>query len=361
MPKQWDDTRKRVKNHELANKINLKLQKWMIKAENYYIDRQLKDEPCTALDIKNCLLGAHHTDFIQYAHDFVEKNSRAQATLRQRRVLVAYLRAYSPALSTAQVNFEFVDKFEAFMVAQRNQKTGRRLSTNYIASMLAVLRTITKQAYRAGVISVDPFFGFRIKRTKKKKSTLTVPEIESLRFLDVSDRGGRIVIGRDAFCFASYTGLRYSDLFTGRNPEQGLRVKHIVLSDKGMRLQKWLFKKREESPTFIDIPLDLLFDGRPREIIRPYLVGKSPEAPVFGPLDNGSYNLHVAYMLKKAGIDKDITAHQARDSFATNVDLPIEMIRQLLGHSSVTTTEIYKPRIDLDLIDQALAAKRYKS
>lgn len=56
-----------------------------------------------------------------------------------------------------------------------------------------------------------------------------------------------------------------------------------------------------------------------------------------------------------AGIEKTITHHIARHTFATvalNNDIPLEVVQKLLGHSSVKTTQIYAKLLDKTVFEQ---------
>ena len=60
-------------------------------------------------------------------------------------------------------------------------------------------------------------------------------------------------------------------------------------------------------------------------------------------------NRHLKEIMKKAEIDKKITFHSARHTFAIhglNSDIPMELVGDLLGHTDIKTTKIYAKYTD---------------
>lgn len=136
---------------------------------------------------------------------------------------------------------------------------------------------------------------------------------------------------RDIFVFSCYTGLSFTDV-------RSLTDNNIV---RGIDGEYWIFTKREKTDQPIKIPLlDKAF-----KIIKKYdndFENKSGILPVY---TNQRLNVYLKEITALLAIKKNITFHSARHTFATTVTLsngvPIETVSKLLGHSKLSTTQVY--------------------
>ena len=142
---------------------------------------------------------------------------------------------------------------------------------------------------------------------------------------------------RDLFIFSVYTGLRYQDA-------QDLEMKHIVKYDSGKQFIKM---KQHKTGEIVNIPLlqpalDIIerYDNKERKI-----TGK-----VLPRLSNQKLNVNLKEITKLVGIQKNVTHHVARHTFATTIlrdnDIPLEIISNLLGHTNIKQTKIYAKNSD---------------
>ena len=79
-------------------------------------------------------------------------------------------------------------------------------------------------------------------------------------------------------------------------------------------------------------------------------------------------NSYVKEVMKASGVRKHITFHSARHTFATTVTLsngvPIETVSKLLGHTKLSTTQIYarvmenKISSDMNNLEELMAKKK---
>jgi site-specific recombinase XerD len=138
---------------------------------------------------------------------------------------------------------------------------------------------------------------------------------------------------RDMFLFSTFTGLSYSDL-------KNLQHIHFQQQVDGSR---WIYlnRKKTGTPSFIPL-LDI-----PLQIIDKYKNTKfsGKDGYVFKMQTKENLNLQLKKIAQIAHIDKVLTFHQSRHSFATSVCLtngvPIESLSQMMGHLSIKTTQIY--------------------
>jgi integrase len=161
----------------------------------------------------------------------------------------------------------------------------------------------------------------------------------------------RLEYVRDIFVFSCYTGLSYIDV-------KNLENKHIQSTfDESL----WVRKKREKTGVQSNI---LLLDV-PRMILAKY-EGMLPENKVLPVISNQRLNSYLKEIADLCGIQKNLTFHLARHTFATTVTLakgvPLETVSKMLGHTSLKTTQIYARITDQKIGNdmQELSKKLYE-
>ena len=86
------------------------------------------------------------------------------------------------------------------------------------------------------------------------------------------------------------------------------------------------------------------------------------EGSLFPNISNQRFNGYLKEMPDICGIDKNLTFHLARHTFATTVTLsngvPIESVSKMLGHTKITTTQVYAKVIEKKLSDDMFMLKR---
>lgn len=144
--------------------------------------------------------------------------------------------------------------------------------------------------------------------------------------------------GCDLFIFSCYTGLAYIDVMR-------LTSDNISIGIDG---SYWLFTERKKTNEKVRVPLL----SNTLEIIEKYknhptVLHKGALLPR---LSNQKLNAYLKEVADLSEINKNLTFHLARHTFATTVTLangvPIETVSKLLGHSSIKTTQIYAKVIE---------------
>lgn len=182
-------------------------------------------------------------------------------------------------------------------------------------------------AQEKGLIKVHPFTGFGCKPGYKRRSFLSEEELQ--RLIHVELRYKRQQAMRDMLLFMCFTGLRYSDL-------KQLKWGNIEKSQSGMVIRIEAMKKTEKPVT---VPL-----GTNAMAWLPERGDKTLDDFVFDLGTCGGCNAVLKNMAKRAGINKRVSFHTGRHSFATltlAATNDIATVSRLLGHTSVATTQIY--------------------
>ena len=204
---------------------------------------------------------------------------------------------------------------------------------------MRIFKRITTMCFKDGKMSRDPFCNYKLKKVKKDRGYLTKAELE--RIIDFEPDNKRLEKVRDIFVFCCFTGFDYSTTAT-------LTDKNIAQDDEG---DIWIETHRVKTGTpskikLLDIPLSIL---RKYELKRDgnYLL------PV---MSNAKYNLYLKEIAELCGIQKNVTSHLARHTFATTVTyangVSIESISKMLGHTKISTTQIYARIVDKTISDE---------
>ena len=195
----------------------------------------------------------------------------------------------------------------------------------------------------------SPTIRFASKRVDR--GYLSEEELERLRSTPITSK--RVAQVRDVFLFCCYTGLAYIDL-------KLLREDNIRTSFDG---KQWIMTHRHKTDTVVNVPiLDI-----PMELLARYK-GQCKNGYLLPILSNQKCNQYLKDVAKACKIDKNITFHMARHTFATTVTLsqgvPIESVSKMLGHTNIKTTQIYaritnqKISRDMEALAEKMRAKQ---
>lgn len=242
--------------------------------------------------------------------------------LKKRRLKDIYLK---------QLNYEFVTDFEHYLRNYRNSKKQLMLSNNGVMKHLERFKKIVNLAVKLEWMHKNPFNQFQLKYQKYDRAFLSERELELLESTEfTSERLQRV---KDCFVFSCYTGLSYVDV-------KELTEDNIV---QGIDGRYWIYTKREKTDERVKVPLL----PKAWEIIQKYRILQATDSmgyllPVNSNQKTNKYLKEIAAM---CSIHKNVTFHVARHTFATTVMLsngvPIETVSKLLGHSKLTTTQLY--------------------
>ncbi|MEJ4087230.1 site-specific integrase [Galbibacter orientalis] len=242
--------------------------------------------------------------------------------LKKRRLKDIYLK---------QLNYEFVTDFENFLRNYRNSKKQLMLSNNGVMKHLERFKKMVNLAVKLEWMHKNPFNQFQLKYHKYDRAYLTERELKLLEGIEFkSERLQRV---KDCFVFSCYTGLSYVDV-------KELTEDNIV---KGIDGNYWIYTKREKT----DERVKVLLLPKAMEIIKKYrgLQEKDFMDGLLPISSNQKTNKYLKEIVASCGIHKNVTFHVARHTFATTVMLsngvPIETVSKLLGHSKLTTTQLY--------------------
>lgn len=178
------------------------------------------------------------------------------------------------------------------------------------------------EAIKFDLLKNDPYKGERFSRGKHAiRKYLTAEELKKVKDAQIDSE--TICRVRDLFIFQAYTGISYADLakFNFKRDVQKRGNKYVILD---IRL------KTEENYFIV-----LLSPAM--EILRKY----DYVLPV---ISNQQYNLRLKIVADYAELDRNLTVHMSRHTFATmclNNGVKMENVSKMLGHTNVRTTQQY--------------------
>jgi site-specific recombinase XerD len=185
-----------------------------------------------------------------------------------------------------------------------------------------------KIAIRKKIISRNPFIGYKPERPKTSQRYLPAEELKIM--MKIPLKNNALGITRDMFVFSCFTGLSYVDLYH-------LTFREIEKSEDGMW---WLNISRYKTDSICKIPLMEI----PLQLIEKYS-GTGSGNRVFPMKSNRAMNEQLKKIAKLCGIERRLTFHMSRHTFATETCLsqgvPLETVSRMMGHKKFSTTEIY--------------------
>jgi integrase/recombinase XerD len=239
-----------------------------------------------------------------------------------------------------ELDYRFIPSFENFLRSHKPRHYQKQIGNNAVMKHIQRLRKMITLAYHMEWINNDPFRKFKQKLIPTHRGYLTDKELEILEELAINIR--RLNTVRDLFVFSCYTGISYTDIML-------LTKESLVL---GMDTY-WIVSKRQKNGNPVKIPLL----KKALDLIKRYMTDKRSlvNNTLFPRISNQKMNAHLKEIVPLAGIQKNLTFHMARHTFATTVTLtngvPIETISKMLGHTRLATTQIYAKVVERKVYD----------
>lgn len=241
----------------------------------------------------------------------------------------------------SELSYKFITDFEYYLRNRTPEKAQKALNNNGRMKHIERFCKMVNLAVRLEWIDRNPFHAYKLKFDKVEREYLTKDElarIEAKKFNIV-----RLQVVQDLFVFSCYTGLAYIDVFN---------LKPANLIEKSAN-NIWIATNRQKTNEPVRVPLlpkalaiIEKYKGHPQALV---------EGKVLPTLSNQKLNSYLKEIADMCGITKPLTFHIARHTFATTVTLtngvPIETVSKLLGHSKLTTTQIYAKVIESKLGD----------
>lgn len=360
----WNNARGIVKGISPESKnLNIFLEELRSLVVNKYHDLMIRDVPFSVEDLKDLVLGKEENEFslkelVNY-HQEVMASILKPGTLKNYETSKKYIHSFlekklkKEDLTLRSVDYKVILDFENFLRKHKPTDHQRPLTNNGLLKHMERFKKILNLALKMDLLEKNPFDKYKFKFHRYERDVLDEKELlvlENRKF-----KNQRMDLVRDLFVFSCYTGLSYIDV-------ANLKHENIVLGEDD---ELWISTERNKTMLPVKVPLlpnaaFILekYANDPRAEVKNILL------PI---LSNQKLNSYLKEIADVCGIDKNLSFHVARHTFATTVTLqngvPIESVSKMLGHSKISTTQIYarvmevKLREDMNLLKQRLKLK----
>ena len=229
-----------------------------------------------------------------------------------------------------KIDHAFLTDYEFWLRSVRN------CANNTAVKYLKNFNKIIKLCLANDWLDKNPFANYKSKVKEIERVYLTEAEIQSI--IEKDFKTERLSLVRDIFLFSCFTGLAYIDV-------KNLTKSHISFGIDG---EKWIFTHRQKTESASKIPIltvtQMIIDKYENH---PQCINEDKLLPI---LSNQKMNAYLKEIAGVCEIEKELTFHIARHTFATTVTLtngvPIESVSKMLGHKNLRTTQHYAKVLD---------------
>ena len=318
-----------------------------------------KEERLTAEAIKNRVLGKGEKSYMLM--DVFKDHNRKMAALVGTEFSSGTLERYETSFRHTQEFLEhrygltdidirkidnaFITEYDFYLRSVR--KCANNSAVKYINNFGKIIRICLSN----GWIIADPFANYKGRLKTVERTFLSEEEIQKIADKEFATE--RLTQVRDVFLFCCFTGLAYIDI---------KKLKRSQIK-KGVDGEQWIFTNRQKTDTRSAIPLlPTAAKLIEKYINHPLCINKDIPLPV---PSNQKMNDYLKEIATVCGINKVLTSHIARHTFATTITLsngvPIESVSKMLGHSSLKQTQHYAKILDIKVsADMQLLKQRIR-
>ena len=233
-------------------------------------------------------------------------------------------------INIEKIDHAFIMEYEFYLRSER--KCANNTAVKYIKNFNKIIKLCLANDW----LYKNPFANYKAKVKEVERVYLTEAEIQSI--IEKDFKTERLSLVRDIFLFSCFTGLAYIDV-------KNLTKSHI---SHGIDGEQWIFTHRQKTESASKIPIlpvtQMIIDKYDHH---PQSNNEDKLLPI---LSNQKMNAYLKEIAAICNINKELTFHIARHTFATTVTLtngvPIESVSKMLGHKNLRTTQHYAKVLD---------------
>lgn len=339
----WDSRRELVKGKGRAvQSVNVTIEDVRFRIREKYRLLTGSGALVTAKSVKDAYLGVHiqlkgHKliELMDYYKKIWEPKLR-EGGFKNYRTTIDYIKRFLTTQNTSgdiylsQLNMQVATEFE-FFIRNNPVKEYDPCLGNGVAKHMQRFKRIVNWGVEIEWLQNNPFEKYSCPVKKNKRKKLNFQQLVILEQKVFQSESLNYV--RDLFLFSCYTGLAFVDVME-------LNQKHLEWDDKG---KVWCKIYRMKSDVLSPVPLlkaaaDMIhkYKNHPDSLKR---------GALFPCLTNQYVNRCLKNIQEICEFDIPVTFHVARHTFAKTVALkngvPLETVQLMMGHTKITTTQIY--------------------
>ena len=322
-------------------KINQRLAAFRELVEKTYAEMLMKDGVVSAELLKNRLQGVAATPTTLLSMSEAELQSvkacvgrsRSEGTYRNHTYSDKMLREWIESKGQKDMPIDAVTNgmFEEFRFYLKK----KRFTAKTVNRDLCWLSRLMYRAVSKRIIRYNPFEGATYEKEERKIRFLQKSDVAKLMALKVNDREAEQA--RQMFLFSCFTGLAIADM-------ERLKFSHIQTAADGRR---YIRKERQKTKVEFVAPLHPIAEtilNRLREEEEQAVKEKDGDLVFPRGCSRSVMNSKLSTVGLACGIRQRLSFHMARHTFGTlslSAGIPIESIAKMMGHTSITSTQIY--------------------
>ena len=236
-------------------------------------------------------------------------------------------------ISIATITESLFEEYRFFL-----KKRGLKAST--VNTNLCWLSRLMFRAVSSRIIRCNPFENAKYEKEEKKIRFLQKGDVMKLMAITMNDREAELA--RLMFVFSCFTGLAIADM-------ENLEYSHIQTAADG---QKYIRKERQKTKVEFIVPLHPIAEAiinlckkeQPSMNERQTVKGKGDDFIFHCACSRSVMSAKLNIVGKACGIRERLSYHMARHTFGTmslSAGIPIESIAKMMGHASISSTQIY--------------------
>jgi len=358
-PQNWDEAKGKARGtKDEIRKLNEHIERVRTLIADGYHELVQQKKVVTVDAVKSLFIGADDNEItlikLGEYHNTEMKDKLADGTMKNYYTTQKYIakflkdKYHRNDISLAELNYKFILDFETFLSKHQPKDHQKPLHNNGIMKHIERLCKMVNMAVTMDWLTKDPFAKYKQHFDKVERFYLTKEELSAIEKKKFTIE--RLQVVKDLFLFSCYTGLAYIDTMN-------LTAGNIV---KGIDGNDWLITSRQKTDTDVRIPLL----PQAEELIKKYQ--DHPKAvnhgTLFPVISNQKTNAYLKEIADLCNINKAITFHIARHTFATTVTLsngvPIESVSKMLGHTTIRSTQVYAKVVEQKLSEDMQNLKK---
>ena len=353
----WDEKNNKIKaKHPNSKRLNSFLANKFSELQDEVFEYETVNKSLTSRGLRDKIYGKKPSDFFPFADEVCEEYNEQKkfGTYDKSKSIIAKLREFvgTTNICFQDVTPDFLTRYETWCRVKKSNKV------NTIHKDMKFIRKIFNDAYRKDIIehSIIPFNKYKMKTEKTSRVYLSENELLAIQEVKTTP-GTRLEMHKDMFVFASYAGgLRVSDVLQ-------IKWKHFDGAKINFTIKKTGTQLSIKVP---NVALAFIEKYKPKK--------KNPNAFIFPMLSEeldltdiravdtaisgatAYINKNLKLLTKKAKIEKHISFHTSRHTWATRAlskGISIDKVSKLMGHSALRETQIYAKIVSSEL-DKAM-------